>query len=67
MWTIQAMGLKTVMTGSVWVVHDHDQVANQWAFGNMLRFQDKWGRVPSAEENSAPDAKTYRWEPPPLP
>ncbi|MBU0755083.1 MAG: glycosyltransferase, partial [Planctomycetes bacterium] len=50
MWQVMAMGLITVVTGDVCVIHDHALQENQWLIENMTYFNEKWGRLPAIGE-----------------
>lgn len=67
MWRVRARGLRTLMSGDVLVVHDHELRENQWAEPNARRFAARWGRLPREDETCAISPQMYAaWTPPPL-
>jgi hypothetical protein len=67
-WQVKELGLKTLVTGDVTVVHDHQIRENQWLVENMTYFQKKWGRMPAPDDIFAITPEAFAaWKPPPLP
>ena len=68
MWTIQRLGLRTVMTGDVQVLHDHVLKESQWLRHNGARFLGKWGKLPDADDIASVTPEAFEgWRKPELP
>lgn len=68
MHTVRELGLRTVITADVVVIHDHTEAQNHWYVENGTHYHGKWLELPTENDQSPISREAHAaWKPPPLP